>query len=121
MFANLIEDMNDGAADHDYDLREIGNQKTVRYDTSAALDQPATLTISHTSTGSGDAQFRNSLVRFDAIREREDGVQGLESVYVVVRTPVKVSSAANINKLILQLKDFLATAGYTDKLVAGEI
>lgn len=122
MFANLIEDLTDGTTDHDFDLREIGNQKSVRYDIAAPLDKPATLTISHVQTGNGDKTFRNTLLRFDAVREREaDALQATESVYLVVRTPIKVSSTADTTKLVSQMVDFLGTSGYIGKLLAGEI
>jgi hypothetical protein len=122
MFANLIEDISDGTLDHDFDLRSLGDQKSVRYDIAAALDKPATLQISHTQTGSGDKAFRNTLLRFDAVRERAaDEVQATESVYLVVRTPVKVSTTAQTTELVNQMVDFLGTAGYVGKLLAGEI
>lgn len=124
MFANLIEDIIDAAAgtDHDYDLRSLGDNKSVRYDIAAPLDKPATLTISHVETGKGDGLYRNSLVRFDRVVERsEDQVQGTQSVYLVVRTPLKVAAADDPTKLLYQMYDFLATAGYQAKIVAGEI
>lgn len=122
MYPNLIEDLTDGTTDHDYDLREIGNQKSVRYDIASELDKPATLTISHQTTGSGTKTMRSSVLRFDAVREREvDEAQGTDSVYLVVRTPVKVSTTADVKKLVSQLADFLGTATYVDKLLAGEI
>jgi len=121
MFANLIEDINDGTVDHDYDLRALGDNKSVRSDTAAAIDKPATITISHVNTGSGDKLYRNSLVRFDAVVERDDQVQGTNSVYLVVRSPVKVTTAAELTGLLAQMVSFLGTSGYTAKIVAGEI
>lgn len=128
MFANLIEDIIDAAAgtDHDYDLRYTqkvpGGYESLRYDVASAQDKPATLKISHVETGKGDGLYRNTLVRFDAVLERsEDQVQGTQSVYLVIRTPVKVATATDTTKLLYQMYDFLATAGYQAKLVAGEI
>jgi hypothetical protein len=125
MFANLIEDLNDGTTDHDYDLRSLGDQKSIRFDIAADLDKPATLTISHSLTGSGDKQYRNTLCRFDAVVERsEDQVQGTESVYLVFRTPTKVSDAATRVKLANQMLTFLGTVAAhanVTKLLNGEI
>lgn len=125
MFANLIENLNDGTTDHDYDLRSLGDQKSVRFDIAAPLDKPATLTISHVNTGSGDKQYRNTLCRFDAIVERSgDQVQGTESMYVVFRTPTKVSDIATRTALAKQLLSFLGTPAAmpnVTKLLNGEI
>jgi len=125
MFANLIENLNDGTTDHDYDLRSLGDQKSIRFDIAAPLDKPATLTISHVLTGSGDKQYRNTLCRFDAVVERsEDQVQGTESLYVVMRTPTKVSAAASREGLANQLLTFLGTVAVhpnVTKLLNGEI
>jgi len=122
MYANLIEDLNDGTTDHDYDLRSIGDQKSVRYDIAAESDLPATLTISHTETGKGDEKVKNSLLRFDRTVERaSDEKQGTVSAYLVLRQPVKVMSSGDAQYVINQMIDFLGTATYVDKLVNGEI
>jgi hypothetical protein len=113
MFANLIEDLNDGTLDHDYDRREYpsgGSRKGVWNDIAADLDKPVTLTISHVTTGSGDKQYLNTLCRFDAVVEREsDQIQGIESIYLVMRTPTKVSDASTREKLANQMLAFLGT------------
>lgn len=122
MFANLIEDLNDGTIDHDYDLRSIGDQKSVRFDAAATLDKPSTLTISHVKTGTGDKEYRNTLARIDSVVERaSDEIQGTVSVYLVIRTPTKVTDAAGTKKVVLQLQDFLDDVGAVDKLINGEI
>lgn len=122
MYANLIEDLNDGTLDHDYDLRSIGDQKSVRYDIAAAADLPATLTISHVETGKGDDKVKNSLLRFDRTVERaSDEKQGTVSAYLVIRQPVKVMASGDAQYVVNQLIDFLSTATYADKLIAGEI
>jgi len=120
MLPNLIEDITDGTVDHDFDLREIGTNKAVRRDIASPIDQPATLTISHVETGSGDKAYRNSLLRLDQVVERAaDGVQGVESVYLVIRSPLKVTTDAARLGLLTQMVSLLAVANVKTELLAG--
>jgi hypothetical protein len=122
MFPNIIEDVNDGTVDHDYDLRAIATDSSVRSDLSATLDKPATLSIAHRQSGKGDGLTRESRVRFDATFERtEDQAQGLGSVYIVVRQPVKVATAVQMEGLALQALNFLSASGNLVKFLGGQI
>lgn len=121
MFDNTILDISDGVADHDYDLREVGNQRSVRSESAAPLDQPATLTIQHQEVGSGIKSVRRSVARFDRVVENEEGEQGTISCYFNVVQPLKVATAAETAKTLTEMVSFLNTAGYTTKFLAGEI
>lgn len=121
MFVNLIENISDGAADHDYDLRSIIGSKSIRSDIAATLDLPATLTISHVKSGSGLKTSRRSLVSLDQQVEDAAGNQDLLRAYMVLVVPEKVTTVAAVVKQITLLKSFLATATFIDKIVAQEI
>lgn len=121
MYPNLIENLNDGAADQDFDLSSINANGSIRRDITASLDQPHTLTIRHETVGSGNAETRRSNVKFDKIVENDDGVQGKLTVSLTVTAPTKVATVAQITKEITLMKSFLAAAGYIDKLAVAEI
>jgi hypothetical protein len=122
MFANLIEDINDGAADHDYDLRKTGDNMSVRKDITADLDKPGLITISHQTVGSGDKQVQNTLLRFDLTVERsEDQVQAPMSWHLVGRVPTKVATAAQAEALLNQLISFLGKTDAKSMLIGGHI
>jgi len=121
MYPNLIEDLNDGVADQDFDLRKINETGSVRSDITATLDQPHTLSIRHETVGSGNGETRRSNVKFDRVVENADGVQGKLTVSLTVTAPTKVTDVATIDKELNLMKSFLATSGYIAKLSAGEI
>lgn len=120
MYPNLIENLNDGVADQDFDLRSINANGSIRGDIAAALDLPHTLSIRHETVGSGNAETRRSNVKFDKVVEA-DGVQGKLTVSLTITVPTKVTDVATVVKEITLMKSFLATSGYIDKLSVAEI
>jgi hypothetical protein len=121
MYPTTTPNISDGTDNHVYDVVAIGSYNCVRREAGAALDQPATLTVSHQHTGSGLSSKTRSLVRFDRVVEDGDGNQATQSAYLVVETPTKISSDASIKKTITELTSFLAISGYVDKLLNEEI
>lgn len=121
MFPNTIEDLTDGTTDHDYDLRSINGSQTIRADIAATQNEPATLTISHSKSGTGESQVQNSLVRFDRTVSDADGNQGVISAYLVLRNPVKTATAAQVLQVIKQLVDLLNTGTNATMVINGEI
>lgn len=121
MLPNTTAAINDGSADHFYDLRIVGNNKSVRVESAAPVDQPANVTISHATTGSGLKTTRRSVVRFDRVVEDALGNQGTMSAYLVVSTPEKVVPAGQAGKTVAELLAFLGTSTYKSQFLNGEI
>jgi len=121
MFANLIENLSDGTADQDFDLIGTTSTGSLRRDVSSPLDQPRTLKIEHTESGSGVSRVRRSVYRLDSVEENSEGEQGTTSVYLVVVAPVKVTDTTKLAKNVTLMKSFLAATGHVDKIVAGEV
>lgn len=120
-FPNLIEDLTDGAVDHDFDLRFTEGSKSVRTDIAAPQAEPSILTISHQESGTSTKTYRNSKVRFDQTITNADGVQEVLSWYLVCRNPLKVATSAQALALGKQLVDFANTGTNLTKVLAGEI
>jgi hypothetical protein len=114
--------LNDGTADQSYDFRGITANETSQYkDATAPLDQPQTLTIKHTSSGSGLQQTRRSLFRLDHTVEDDDGNQAVLSAYVVLALPEKVATSTQATKILEELKDFLTNTGNIGRIIAGDL
>lgn len=121
MFPNLIEDLTDGAVDHDYDLQYTQGQSSVRKDVAATQNEPATMTIGHVESGSGEKLLRNSKCRFDRVVSDAQGNQDTLSVYVVIRNPLKIATAAQVLETTKQMVDFMNTGTNAAKFIGGEI
>lgn len=121
MFPNLIEDLTDGAVDHDYDLLYTEAYNSVRRDVASTQDEPATMTIGHNESGSGENLVRNSKARMDRVVTDGEGNQATLSVYLVIRNPLKVATAAQVLETTKQLVDFLNTGTNAAKFIGGEI
>lgn len=121
MLPNTTANLSDGTDNHVYDLREIGKRQSIRQESAAPNDQPATLTISHQDVGAGNSQIRQSLLRFDRVVENEQGLQGVSSAYLVVRNPIKIADTEQVEKTLTELVSFLGTSTYKDQFLAGEI
>lgn len=120
MYATSVT-VSDGAANHTYDITNIGENKSVRSDTTAALDKPALLTVSHQNSGKAFTQKRRSLLRFDTTVEDAASNQGVISAYLVVEVPSKIATSADVLKVIAQLVTFVGVSGNKEKLLNGEI
>jgi hypothetical protein len=122
MFANLIEDINDGTTDHDYDLRKVGDNESIRRDVASPADQPAFLRIAHQSVGKGDGLKQRSLVQFTRTVERsEDQVQGDIKVNVTVEQPVKVATSAQVLEEVSKMLSFFGVSGNPALIISGTI
>lgn len=121
MLPNTTANISDGTDNHVYDLRSVGDNKSIRVETAADLDKPATLTISHEMIGDGIKSRRRSVVRLDDVVEDSEGNQGVISVYQVVDAPVKVTDIATVTKTHTKLASFFATSTYKTQFLAGEI
>lgn len=121
MFPNLIEDLTDGAVDHDYDLLYVEGYNSTRRDIASSQSEPATMIIGHNESGQGEGLTRNSKCRFDRVVTDGDGKQSTLSVYLVIRNPLKTATAAQVLETTQQLVDFLNTDTNAAKFIAGEI
>lgn len=121
MFPNTIEDLTDGAVDHDYALQYTEGYNSFRKDIASSQNEPAILTIGHSESGSGENLFRNSKCRFDRTVTDADGNQNTLSVYVVIRNPLKTATAAQVLETTKQLVDFLNTGTNAASFISGEI
>lgn len=121
-----IVDLNDGAADHDYDLvgYEVSNgvNRSIRRETASAdnLAKPKFLIISHQSIGSGLSQRTRSLVQLKKTHVNADGIRSEVIAQTVFDIPVNLVSAAEAKKTVLELLDAFATAGFTDSIINQE-
>jgi len=116
MFPIDTPNISDGVANHVYSLVEQGKYSTVRRETAAPSDQPATLAISHEETGTGLTTRYNTRVAFKRVFEDASGNQGAAEATLVFRWNPKIVTAANAQKSIVELVSLLAIAGYKDKL-----
>lgn len=123
MYPNDTPNISDGTSNHVYSLVSLGAGKdisSVRRESAAAADQPATLTIKHQTTGKDLATTNSSLIRFDRVVEDAGGNQGTVSAYLVFRWPPKVTDAATALKSVTELVSFLGIATYKDKMANQE-
>lgn len=120
MFPNLIEDVNDGTTDHDYDRRTMGPPSEF-LDIGAALDVPSTLKIAHKIEGSGMNTVVRTMARIDDVVEDSLGNQGVSSAYLVTVNPIKVAPEGAHEKTISKLKSFLNKADTVGKLIRQEV
>lgn len=120
MFTRPIT-LNDGAANHVYDTVVTGDYKTVNREALAAIDKPATLTISHQQSGSGSTAKVRSLIRCDRVTEDALANQGLNVAYAVIEWNPKVTTAADVKKTIAELIAFLSASGFQDKILNLEV
>lgn len=113
--------VSDGSVNHIYDITSIGDGSSVRSDTTATLDQPALVTVKHQNLGKDLALRKRSLLRFDTTVEDAEGNQGVITAYTVVDVPSKIATQAQVLKVLAQQTNWLAVAGYKEKLLNGEI
>lgn len=121
MFPNTIEDLTDGAVDHDYALLYTEGYQSFRRDIASSQNEPALLNIGHAESGSGVSLTRSSKCRFDRTVTNADGNVGTLSVYLVVRNPLNVATAAQVLETTKQCVDFLNTGTNAASFIAGEI
>jgi hypothetical protein len=121
-----IINLNDGAADHDYDLvgYEIVNgvNRSVRRETTDAdnLAKPKFLIISHQTVGLGLTQRVRSLVQLKKTHVNADGIRSEVICQTVFDIPVNLVAAAEAKKTVLELLDAFVTAGFTDSIINQE-
>lgn len=121
MYPNPIP-LNDGAATINYDYRGSTTDGSVYRNSSAPMDKPQQLKVQHSTTKPGTmSQVRNTRVGLSTVLEDASGNQGTLIVDLVVRIPEKVATVDDVTKEVTKLTDFLATAGFIAKVVAGEI
>lgn len=120
MFTNPIAYSN-GSVTVSYDYNGSQLNQSQYKDNSSALALPHTFDIAHRNNGSGEDQVRSS--RYGIRRTVEDalGNQGQIKVDLVVSTPVKVATSAQVTEQVTLMKNFLAGTGVIAKIVAGEI
>jgi len=122
MYPNDTAAVSDGSATHVYSLIKLGDKdiSSVRRESAAPADQPATLTIKHREVGEGLKTEAQSMYRFDRVVEDASGNQGTVSCQVTLRWPVKVTTVAQAQKSLNEATAFVAVAGYKDKFTAME-
>lgn len=122
MYPNPIVLEKAPTVDVTFDFRGSTIDASQYRDVAATLDLEHGLSIRHQVTNKGsNTQTRNSVIRFDRIVENEQGVQGTLSVYLVVRTPEKVATMAQLTEQLTLMQSFLNEAGFIDRIKAGEI
>lgn len=103
-----------------YSFISSAGGKTVRKDSTRPLEEPCVMTISHEVAGKGSGAVDRHLVRFDITELDTDGVTtAVGSVHCVLTVPRKIITAAIIQDLVVQLKNYLVTANVT-KILNGE-
>lgn len=120
MFANDITLAGDAASSTTYALRGIIDGRSVRGDAASGLSQPRNLVISHQEVKRTGYVANRHLVRLDRTEIDLNNVEANLSVQLVVESPQSIVTAAQVKDAITQLKNFLGTAGYVDKLLNGE-
>lgn len=121
MFPTTIPDLTDGTTDHDYDTLYTDGRKSVRKDVASTQDEPSYFEIAHNETGSGESLTQNSKAGFKRTVTDAEGNVGVIDVYIVIRNPLKVATAAQVLEVTNQMADFLATSTYAAQLINGEI
>jgi hypothetical protein len=109
--------------DVDYDLISLKDRKSERSDATRELGAPRSLIISHETTGKGLTAVDRHLVRFNRVEEdtESDSIATISaSVYLVIEAPRRIVTKTMIEDMIVQLQNFLDTAGYQDKLFNSE-
>jgi hypothetical protein len=120
MYDNTITLAGDASSSQSYALTAFGDRKTVRRDSSLGLGLPKDLTISHSESKVDGKLYDRHLVRLDRVLMDEEGDAVTISAYVVIVTPREIATAAQAKDQITQLKNFLITSGYVDKLLNSE-
>lgn len=106
-----------------YDLISLKDRKSERSDATRDLGAPRSLVISHETTGKGLSAKDRHLVRFNRVEEdtEADGIATISaSVYLVIEAPRRIVTKTMIEDMVVQLQNFLDTAGYQDKLFNSE-
>lgn len=120
MLPNDTANITDGTSNHVYGLTTVGVNSSVRSESAAPADQPATLSIAHQTSGKGVATVRRTKVRFD--RTYVDGDDSAKvSVYMVIEHPLQIATDAQVIKSVNELVALTAVSGYLAKIVGGEI
>jgi len=122
MYPNDTAAISDGSATHVYSLLKLGEKDimSVRRESAAPADQPATLTMKHREVGKGLSTEVQSMARFDRVVEDAGGNQGTVSCQVTLRWPSKVTTVAQAQKSLNEAIAFFAVATYKDKFTAME-
>lgn len=116
MFSDRITLTDAAAAAQDYDAVEIKSNSTVRRDATRDLDQPMALTVSHETTK--DKKRVNSAVMLDRTElDSGDGVTlGNARILCKISYDVEQITAAHLQEMVEEVKEFLSTANVTKLL-----
>lgn len=117
MYPTDTANISDGSANHVYSLVKMGETEisSVRRESAAPADQPATLGIKHREVGKGLTTEAQSMIRFDRVVEDASGNQGTVTCMVKLTWPNKVCTAATAQKSLNEALAFFAVSGYKDK------
>lgn len=121
MYPQDTPNISDGAANHVYSITQIGDRLSVRSEAAAPADQPANIRIRHEDIGTGISARRRSNVSFLRVVEDANGEQGNVIVSYVIDRPIKIATNAQATKTHTEFTNFMAIAGYVDKLLNAEI
>jgi hypothetical protein len=93
----------------------------LRVNSSAPVGLPETLSVNHTEGKKGGLPLDRHLIRLDLAKANGSGAVVTASFYVVMEVPRDpIITAAMLKDMRTQMVNLLATAGYMDKLLAGE-
>jgi hypothetical protein len=108
-FANTLTINGDASSVRNYELTSWVGNKTIRKDSTIGTDQPFYLTVSHSESKEAGILVDRHLARFDrtVIDSEEQPTTG--SFYIVAVMPKKGFSAAQMQDLVTQAKNFLSS------------
>lgn len=120
MFTNDVTLAGDASSTRTYALTSIAGGTAIRANASVATGESEVMTISHgRKNGKPDAPERH-MVRLDLTKvNTTTGTSATGSVYVVIEEPQSIVTAAQLQDMVTQLKNFLSAANVT-KLLNGE-
>lgn len=118
--------LNDGAANHIYSRQTLSGSKPNKWgsqfsEAAAAADQPAGFSILHQVIGTGINTRHRDSVQFTRVVEDADGNQGTIVRTVTEDYPVKIATAAQLDKTNAECVAFHAIAGRVAEIRAGEV
>lgn len=120
MFANDITLAGDASSSTTYSLTSINGGNADRRDAASALDSPKALLIKHEDVTRNGLKADRHLVRLEkTLPQASTLIPVTGSVHVVIDAPRDTITAAMIQDMATQLKNFLS-AGNITKLLNDE-
>jgi hypothetical protein len=104
-----------------YSLTSIQGAKALRFDATAPLGEPRSLTISHQEVTRSFGAADRHLVRLDETVSGTSPAPDVKiSVQLVIEVPRETATFAQVQDVVDRLEAFTGTAGYLTKLLNNE-